>query len=209
MTCTHTSRGFTLVELLIVVSVALLLLGTTVWSMGDALPGYRTNSAAQRFVLDTRNALAVAARANQPVHLVKVAEDGGCADGYRIVQGADPDEPARVLDTVCMTSEYPGVALEAAGITAGVQCADDQPATALSVCSFCEAGARLTFYPTGEVVAVAAGGGVQAGGHSAVFVAKRGEDRAAKALAVGVRSGTGRARVYRREPTSAFGWVCQ
>jgi prepilin-type N-terminal cleavage/methylation domain-containing protein len=209
MTRTHTPRGFTLLELMLVVLVSSLLLGTAVWSMGDALPGYRTNAAAQRFVIDTRNALAVAARANQPVHLVKVAGDGGCADGYRIVLGADPDEPARVLDTVCMAREYPGVGLEAAGITAGVLCADDLPATSLAVCSFCEAGARLTFYPTGEVVAVSAGGGVQAGGHSAVFVPKHGGERTATALAVGVRSGTGRARVYRYEPTAASKWVCE
>ncbi len=209
MTHTHTPRGFTLIEVLVIVSVALLLLGTAVWSMGDVLPGYRANAAAQRFSLDARNALAIAARANEPVHLVRIADAAGCRQAYRMVQGADPSSPTRVYETVCLSSEYSGVSMDAAGITAQVRCADDLPATALVTCSFCTAGSRLTFYPTGEVVAIAAGGGVQAGGHSVVFAPARGADRKQKAMAVAVRSGTGRARIYQYDPAAASGWACK
>ena len=205
----HPSRGFTLIEVLVTVTVAILLLGTAVWSMGDFLPGYRTNAAAQRFALDARNAGAVAARANEPVHLVRIADAAGCTQAYRMVQGADPAAPTRVHETVCLSREYPGVGMDAAGIAAPVRCADDLPASAVDTCSFCAPGSRLTFYPTGEVVAVSSAGGVQAGGHSVVFSPKRGADRQREALAVAVRSGTGRARIYRYEPAAALKWECK
>lgn len=209
MTRAHTAHGFTLIEVLVTVSVALILLGTAVWSMGDVLPGYRTNAAARRFSLDARNALALAARANEPVHLVRIADTAGCTQAYRMIQGINPATPTRELDKVCLSVDYPGITMDAAGIAAPVQCADDLPATSLDTCSFCAPGARLTFYPTGEVVAVSSAGGVQAGGHSAVFSPKNGSNRQQKALAVGVRSGTGRARVYRYEPTTSLKWDCK
>jgi prepilin-type N-terminal cleavage/methylation domain-containing protein len=209
MTRTHTAHGFTLIEVLITLSVALIILGTAVWSMGDILPGYRTNAAARKFAMDARNALALAARANEPVHLVRIADTTDCQQAYRIIQGANPASPTRELERVCLSTEYTGVSMDAAGIAAPVQCADDLPATSLDTCSFCAVGARLTFYPTGEVVAVSSAGGVQGSGHSVVFSPTRGADRQQKALAVGVRSGTGRARVYGFDPAQTLKWVCK
>jgi prepilin-type N-terminal cleavage/methylation domain-containing protein len=194
------SRGFTLVELAVILAILGILSGLAAWQVSALLPGYRVGHAARRFLADVRFAPSIAARTNEPVHLV-VDPASDCGPSWTLVTGASPESPTRVLDRICLDAEAPGVAMANGGVTHDVGC----PQTLgpdLPNCSLCEKGARLTFYPTGETVAVKDGAEID--GHSIVFT-PRASPTARDTLAVGIRAGTGDARLFRPH---GDGWEC-
>ncbi len=197
------SRGFTLLELMVTLAVAGLLAGVAVWQINATLPGYRVGHAARRFLADVRMASSIAARTNEPVHLVIDPAAADCGPSWRMLVGASPAAPRQVIDRVCLGAEARGVAMASDAHDVAVKCAADLDPEPLENCSLCEKDARLTFYPTGEVLAVR-GGAVLEAGHSLVF-SPSAAPTAARTLAVGVRAGTGEARLYR---PSGAGWEC-
>jgi prepilin-type N-terminal cleavage/methylation domain-containing protein len=197
------SRGFTLIELMVTLAVVAILGAIATWQIHTTLPGYRVGHAARRFLADVRMASSLAARTNEPVHLVVDPAAAGCGPSWSLLVGASPAAPRTVIDRVCLDAEAPGVSMSAGDLDAEVKCSADLDQDAFEPCSLCEKDARLTFYPTGEVVAVR-GGEVLDAGHAIVFSPKV-EPITTRTLAVGVRAGTGEARLYR--PTGA-GWEC-
>lgn len=190
------SRGFTLVELLTVLAIAIILIGTATWQVQRAIVAQRAGAAARRFAMDTRSASAVAARRNAPVQLtVDPVGDASCGPNYRIT-ALTPNGGAPVeLERICLAAEYPGVALGSTFTTA-VSCASDVGA-ALPNCSLCTAAKTITFYPSGEVTTPGANG------DSIVFAPQDGSK--SSTWAVGVRNFSGRTRVYL---PSGGGWSC-
>jgi hypothetical protein len=118
----------------------------------------------------------------------------GCGFRYEIRGGA-----ASTWERVCLGVEYPGVAIDAK--MAEVRCKREEDAglAALPACSLC-AGGTITFYPTGETIASAAG----LAGDTLVLVPRDGPRTHARA--VGVRTGSGETRTYR--PAKGGGWEC-
>jgi hypothetical protein len=189
---------------MVTLAVAAILGGIAVWQISATLPGYRVGNAARRFLADVRLASSIAARTNEPVHIVVDPAASGCGPSWRILVGASPDAPRTVVDRVCLDAEAPGVAMANGGVTAAVKCAGEL-GNALPNCSLCQKDARLTFYPTGQTEAVA--GEAALDGHSIVFSPGR-TPSARDTLAVGVRAGTGEAHLYRPDAGAASGWSC-
>lgn len=188
---------------MVTLAIAAILGGIAAWQISAALPGYRVGHAARTFLADVRLAASIAARTNEPVHLV-VDPDSDCGPSWRLLAGASPDAPRLVIDRFCADGEAKGIAFANAGVATGVKCASDLGA-ALPNCSLCEKDARLTFYPTGETVAVR--GGVEIDGHSIVLTPAR-DPSVRDTMAVGVRGGTGESRLYRPNAKAATGWDC-
>lgn len=196
------NRGFTLIELVMTLAIAGILTGLAVWQIGATLPGHRVGQSARRFLAAVRFAPSIAARANEPVHIVIDPDAPGCGPSWQILVGASPAAPRQMIDRVCLGTEARGVSMAHGGTGADVGCSTGLGPD-LPNCSLCKSGARLTFYPTGRVVAVR--DGVELGaGHSIVF-SPTVSPTPARTLAVGVRAGTGEARIYR--PGGA-GWEC-
>ncbi|MFO7553083.1 MAG: GspH/FimT family pseudopilin [Haliea sp.] len=63
-------RGFTLLELTVVIAIALLLTGIAVPLIGDRLPGMKFNSAIHRIATHARLARNIAISSNTPVRLI-------------------------------------------------------------------------------------------------------------------------------------------
>lgn len=193
----RSDSGFTLVELLTALAVSAILLGTAVWQGQRAIEAHRASSAARRFVMDVRQASAIAARRNRPVQIV--VDNGGpasCNPSYKIVALGIVGEPDAVVDTVCINAEYPGVRL-ANPVGSAPSCTIDSGAGALPSCSLCTGSKTLTFYPSSEAATAGAVG-------DTIAFTPRGS-APSSTVAVGVRNFTGKARVYL---ASGGGWTC-
>ena len=191
-------RGFTLIELALVVTLMGILVSLAVWRMDAYLVGNRVNAAARELIVRLRSAGAIAARANVPIEVAFVNEGAdGCVPRYEIRDGA-----GQLYDRICIADAYPGVGLTA-GILAGTPmgCTDDL-APPLPVCSLCDDDAVVTFFTTGEVET----SGANVEGDSIVFAAAA-DPATSRMVAVGVRNVNGRVRVYRPETNDA-GWTC-
>ena len=108
-------KGYTLVELMIVVAIGGMLVGLAAWRFDATLPRWRTDALAREIALDLRSGLAIAARTNAPVTFAVDLEATATCPGasYRLL-GAD----GTLYDTVCLANEYPGVLVSAAGADA-------------------------------------------------------------------------------------------
>lgn len=186
------ARGYTLIELVIAVAIVGILASMAAWQITSLLPAWRTDALARRFVLDVRQAQAIAARTNRSVTItVELDSTAGCAGpSYRI------ESDGTQYDTACLATEYPGVTISAAGAPAAdFGCERIVPLHA-SGCTFCTSGTgSLLVLPTGEVLR--AGG--DPNGEALLFAPTA--DAAAgdpgDVRGVVVRTGTGTARAYR------------
>lgn len=187
-------RGFTILELMVTLAVVGILLATTIWEVGRAMPTYRVGAATSRLLLDLRSTGALAARVNEPVTFRVDVNTGGCALGYSIVQGGD------VYHSVCLSNEYPGIAT--ASNLAAIRCDDEQALLLdeLPACSLC-GGGSIVFMPTGEVLTTDPVGDT--------LVLTTAEDLGRLTRAVGLRGagGVGKARLYQLDPDGD--WECR
>lgn len=189
------ARGFTLIEIMLVLTLVGIILGVTTWTMGSLLSGSRVQKAARELAVRQGQASAIAARTNQAVTMTFVNSGAGCVPSYEI-----RTSDGTVYDSVCISREFPGVELSAGTVTSNVQCAGES--TALPNCSLCTGTKILTFYPSGEVQT----SGTNAAGDSMVFSSKS-EKSASRMLAVGIRNLNGRTRIYKPNANGS-GWVC-
>lgn len=188
-------RGFTIIEIMLVLTLVGFILGITTWTMGSLLSGNRVQAAARELVGRIGKASAIAARTNQAVTMKFVSSGSGCVPSYEI-----RTSDGTVYDTVCVSREYPGVELSAGMVTAAVKCAGES--TPLPNCSLCTGDHEITFYPSGEVQT----SGVDPAGDTLVFSSKS-EKAASRTLAAGIRNLNGRTRLYRPNGAGS-GWVC-
>lgn len=97
------SRGFTLLEMMVVVAVLLILLAITIPSLLQSIRRYQFESAGRQAVNIVRQARSEAARLNQRVHVIYVAGAGALGDRIGIdfdnpPNGTlDPGEPSIML----------------------------------------------------------------------------------------------------------------
>lgn len=193
--------GFTLVELMVAVSIALILLGVAGWSGQKALVAYRVSGAANEFVFFVRKAAAIAARTNSRVAVV--VDNNGPADcnpSYRIETIPVSGGTAVQYDRVCVNADFPGVALASGGMTAAVTCPEEAAASLpdLTNCSMCTGKTSIFVFPTGAVATPAEAG------ETLVFAPKHEAD-SKQVLAVGIRNISGKTRIYR---PNGDAWEC-
>ena len=195
------SRGFTLVELLVTVSVALILLGVAGWSGQRALIAFRVSGAANEFVFFVRQAAAIAARTNSRMAIV-VDNNGpaACNPSYRLQTIPVAGGTAVEYHRVCLNADFPGVALASGGTTAAIRCPAETAAglPAMTNCLMCTGTTSVFVFPSGEVATA------EAAGETLVFAPKH-EPTSTQVLAVGIRNTSGKTQVYR--PQGA-GWEC-
>ena len=187
------ARGFTIIEIMLVLTLVGLILGITTWTMGSLLSGSRVQKAARELAMRVGQASAIAARTNQAVTMTFVNSGAGCVPFYEI-----RTSNGTVYDTVCIPLEYPGVELSAGTVTSNIQCTGES--TPLPNCSLCSGTKILTIYPSGEVQTSGTTG------DSLVFSSKS-EKAGSRTLAVGIRNLNGRTRIYRPNAAGS-GWVC-
>ena len=191
------ASGFTLIELMVTLAVAATLLGIAGWAMRDFIVANRVNGAAREFLMNTRKAAALAARTNQQIEVAfTVTGSDGCVPRYEIqtVGGGT------IYDSVCIATEYPGVALSGGSVAAAVKCADETGE--VPNCSLCSVNRTLTFYPSGEVDT----SGASATGDSVIFTVGDAPSPS-NTIAVGIRNVNARTRIYRPVATGG-GWEC-
>lgn len=85
--------GYTLVELLTVVTLVGLLSSAAVPSLGGALDGLRVQSLVRRLTGDLHLARLLAVRDGRAVDVLFLSEPGGCVARYRIDRRARPAAP--------------------------------------------------------------------------------------------------------------------
>ena len=199
--CRCAKSGFTLVELMVAVSIALILLGVAGWSGQRALVAYRVSGAANEFVFFVRKATAIAARTNSRVAII-VDNNGPaeCNPSYRLqtipVAGGTPVQ----YDRVCVNADFPGVALSSGAMAAAVTCPEEAAASLpeLTNCSMCTGTTSIFVFPTGAVATP------EDAGETLVFVPKH-EAVTKQVLAVGIRNVSGKTRIYR---PNGDAWEC-
>lgn len=194
---TRGANGFTLIEMMVALAVISILVGIGVWRIDALLPRWRTDAVANRFVLDLRQAQAIAARTNRAVELTVELDATDRCDGPSYSITSDDHE----YGFVCLPLEYPGVAIAAAGAdsVAGFGC-DYEIALDASGCTFCdESEGSLQVLPTGEILRADA----PANGDALLFSPAVGG--ASHVRGVAVRTGTGTASAHRLLPG---GWEC-
>lgn len=203
-------RGFTLIELVIGLVIAGVLASVAIWRIDATLPGWRARQAARWVLTKTRDAAAIAARANVPMELrVDTAAAAACNPQITLQSAPGTGTPL-VYDRLCL-NEYRGVELGTGTTPSGIRCALEQAASvpALPNCSMCSGSpdaATLTnivrVLPSGEV-ATAPG----STGATIAFTATA-RPTPDNTVAVGIRNVSGRAQVYRPKPDSS-GWECK
>jgi len=186
------ARGFTLIEVMVVVALLAILAGLGTWQMQKQLLRYRANTAAGRLVLDVRKASTIALRTNRPVTLTVNPE--GCSPGYVIASSND------TYERVCFDVEYKGVVFSDSS-EVNLSCDQEEGLNypEIPVCSLCTGTHAIRFLPNGEVITPSAADEslvLHPVGESASF------DRA-----VGIRNVTGKARAYKPDHAGS-GWEC-
>ena len=182
---------------MVALGVISILVAIGVGRIDSLLPRWRTDALANRFVLDLRQAQAIAARTNRAAQLtVELASTERCQGAsYSIT--SDGTE----YGFVCIRDEYAGVAIDAAGAesVAGFGCDYEIPLDA-SGCTFCDGDVgTLQILPTGEILRA----GAHANGDALLFAPAADATRHVRGVAV--RTGTGTASAHRLLPG---GWEC-
>lgn len=198
-------RGFTLVEFMVTILVSSALLTMGAWAGSRMLAASRSTGAARQFIYEMRSAAAIAARINRRVQLIVDNEgDAGCNPSWRVQTIPNVGEDVTVFNRICVNADFPGVEHKNAGIAAEVTCASDTASgePALTNCSLCTGTAAITLYPSGEFLTPQA---VQNG--ATLMFSPTGDDRPSATVAVGIRDGTGRTRIYKPNDAGS-GWEC-
>lgn len=186
------ARGFTLIEVIVVVALVAILAGLGSWQMQKQLLRYRPNAAAGRLVLDVRKAGTIASRTNRPVTLT--VNPDGCSPGYMITGSSE------TYERVCFAADYKGVVFSD---SSEVDLSCDQEKSLnypeIPVCSLCTGTHVIRFLPNGEVITPS--------GDDVSLVLHPDGESASFDRAVGIRNVTGKARAYKRDRAGS-GWEC-
>ncbi len=210
------ARGFSLLELMVAVTILGVLAATAVVNLQAGLPAQRSAAAARQLMMDLRSASAIAARTNQIVAVeLNIAEptcppdDAGRRHGWRVYsrQALNPGVVDRLYVRECLASSFGGVrfGLAASAPATDLRCAEEAPiaSTPNDSCTACAANTTINFFPSGEVDL--------ADGASVALLPSRdlGAATELRALfAVGVAPVTGRARIY-RPAVDGLTWECR
>lgn len=227
----RSSRGFTLLEIMIATAIVAILAALGAWSVDRLVTQSRVDTAARNLLLDIRYAQSLATRTNSVVQLTYRRDPvEGCAGASYAITGTEIGAINVRYKTICIPDSYPQVYVGADSAPAdfgNLACVNDStaiaaPPLAADGCSFCGGTntGTLRFLPSGEVIPQPAASPV--GVESLAFTWREGappgvvpEPPVTRVRVVTLTTAGGRGRLLRPAPTdpnnaaAPWAWECR